>query len=152
MAHFDEVTSIGSVRLEYWDRFIWTGDWSDFELRQLIRDDTQYVSAQLFQAKRERHSHNGWFEYLEGERRLFNVNIDVTAFSSSPQHSRIDPSVGIYILVQDQAELERVKSFTSIDVNERLQKLHRDSKNMLSNLLLETHSNRIGLGDDYGLH
>src|ERR1700692_588425 len=36
---YTDVVSIQNVQLDYLDRFLWSGNWSDFDWKKLIRDD-----------------------------------------------------------------------------------------------------------------
>nr|WP_278437082.1 TIGR04255 family protein [Brucella anthropi] len=146
LARFDTVLSYGSLRLEYWDRFLWTGEWDSFDLRKLLKTDTGLVSSAVFEAERECHSHIGWFEYREDQRRLYNVNVDVLALVSPHNPTRVDPSAGIYILVHDQADKLNVRKFAESGINGRLEDLHKASKAQLSSLLVANLAKRIGLG------
>lgn len=146
VAHFENALNTGSLRLEYWDRFLWTGEWDQFDLRKLIKEETKLVSPTIFDADRECHSHVGWFEYGIGERRLYNINVDVLALISPHNPTRVDPSVGIYILVHDQADKLNVKDYAKVGASERLEGLHKASKAQLSSLLVANLAKRIGLG------
>ncbi|WLF95718.1 TIGR04255 family protein [Brucella intermedia] len=145
-AFFDSAVSVNSLRLEYWDRFIWTGEWQDIDLQKLLRNDNVVLSPRLFSAEREAHCHTGWFEYAGTERRLFNVNVDLVAVAAPYNPTRLDPSVGIYILVQDQSDVENVKKFADVNLIERLEKLHTVSKSQMAALLQPNVAKRIGLG------
>lgn len=143
---FETAVNIGSVGLEYWDRFIWTGGWDDFDLRKLVRDDTAIICGKVFSSERETHSHVGWFEYSSGVRRLYNVNLDVLAYGSGHNPMHLDPSVGIYILVNDQSENLKVKEFADVNLINRLESLHKASKDQFTNILRAEWAERIGIG------
>lgn len=153
VAAFEEAVSQASVRLEYWDRFIWTGDWSDFDVSKLMNQNSGFLSERASRSDREWHSHSGWFEYSESERRLVNLNVDVAAVAlaaSTPPTGQASnesfPSVGIYTMMQDQTVPEHAVKFSTIPVVDRLNKLHIDLKKLIGNLLIRDMSKRIGLG------
>lgn len=146
LARYDSAVNLNSVRLEYWDRFIWTGEWSDLELEKLLRKDTEVLTQKIFAAQREAHCHTGWFDYADTERRLFNVNVDVLALGMPHNPTRLDPSVGIYILIQDQSDVENTKKFAGVNLMDRLEELHVVSKKQMASLLQPGIAKRIGLG------
>lgn len=146
LSWFDSAVSVNSLRLEYWDRFIWTGEWDDFDLQKLLKKDTDVLAQRIFASGREAHCHTGWFEYAGTERRLFNVNVDLVALGTPHNPTRLDPSVGIYILVQDQSDVENVKKFADVNLIERLGNLHAVSKTQMAALLQPNVAKRIGLG------
>lgn len=155
---FEEAVSQTSVRLEYWDRFIWTGDWSTFDLSKLIDSENGFISKNVARSQREWHNHSGWFEYSEQERRLTNLNVDVAAVAlGQPNSSNVQslppqvssgtfPSVGVYTMMEDQAAIGYSTQFSTTPVVERLNTLHIDLKKLIGNLLIRGMSKRIGLG------
>jgi hypothetical protein len=92
---------------------------------------------------REWHTHLGWFDYMEDQRRLNQVNIDVVQAQILPDMSQ--PSVGIYTMIQDEAPHERMVQFESVDVLHRLDDIHVTLKSRLAELLLPSVKRQIGL-------
>jgi uncharacterized protein (TIGR04255 family) len=146
---FRRVVSVSAVRLEYWDRFIWSPDWKDFNIRQLIRDNSPYLTPAALTKSREWHSHTGWFEPAgRGLRRLVNINIDVSEFtrpSFQPQ-----PSVGIYSSLTDQANIVGYgaipdESLTEGFVIDRLEDQHLALKDIIGHIILDEMATRISL-------
>lgn len=141
---YENLVSVSSVRLEYWDRFIWSGDWNDFDISQLLAASSPLIAAKGFDVPREWHSHVGWFEEHGNERRLWNVNADIVGLVVPPSGN--SPSVGIYTMVQDQVAPggdEGVFDQTSIAA--RLDILHLELKKKLKELIRLEMSERIGL-------
>lgn len=140
---YEALVSVSSVRLEYWDRFVWSGDWSDFDINQLL-SGSHLIAAKGFEVSREWHSHVGWFEDLGDDRRLWNVNIDVVGVLTPPSGN--SPSVGIYTMVQDQiAPGGDEGTFNNTPVATRLDTLHLELKKRLNELIRSEMSERIGL-------
>jgi uncharacterized protein (TIGR04255 family) len=143
LGEFFKSVSLASVRLEYWDRFNWTGSWNDFDALQLIRPDATAVVNQWQNWRRQWHSHAGWFEHVESCRRLVNVNIDVGEVADRP-------SVLIYTMMLDEPNVAGygevdVKALDEKYVFARLEVLHKDLKSLLGSVLQQAMIHRIGL-------
>jgi uncharacterized protein (TIGR04255 family) len=146
---FRQVVSVSAVRLEYWDRFIWSPDWSDFNIRQLIQENSMYVAPAIPTKPREWHSHTGWFEPTRGGlRRLVNINIDVSEFVRPSFQSQ--PSVGIYSSLTDQANIPGYAAMsedglTEAFVIDRLEDQHLALKEILGHIIVDEMATRISL-------
>jgi uncharacterized protein (TIGR04255 family) len=90
--------SVSAVKLEYWDRFIWTGDWTNFDRWQLFKKNSEFLSLAAAAQSNQWHSHCGWFENVNENKRLVNINVDVVEVI---HNARVAPSVGIYTMMQD---------------------------------------------------
>lgn len=141
---YESLISLSSIQLEYWDRFIWTGDWGDFDARQLLDDKSQLVAPKAFDSPKEWHNHVGWFEDFPDGRRLRNVNVDVVGLTELRGGTR--PSVGIYTMARDQVSQDSGQQlFEAKPVSARLDALHKDLKTTLKALICSGISERIGL-------
>jgi uncharacterized protein (TIGR04255 family) len=145
LSEFLEAGPPSAIKLEYWDRFIWSGDWSNFSALQLLRPESgAFAALAAKQARKEWHSHCGWFEPVEGLRRLINLNVDMVEISPNK------PSVLIYSLVQDEPN---VAGYGEIDpdalnadfVFSRLEAIHRDLKSLLAGVINDAMVQRINL-------
>ncbi|WP_157813670.1 TIGR04255 family protein [Sinorhizobium meliloti] len=139
---YSSLVDLFSVKLEYWDRFNWTGTWDDFDVGKLLSAN-QVVSAQARSAQREWHSHGGWFVYEDGFRRLVNVNVNVQGILR-PGAGEC-PSVAIYTMMQDEAFGPSLELFERQPVLARLDVLHEELKAILEGILLPEVSHKIGL-------
>ncbi len=142
-----ETVSVGAVRLEYWDRFYWSGNWGNFDASKLLKK-SEYAGGLLSRPK-EWHSHVGWFETVENYRRLVNVNIDVAEITTSPTIAP-RPSVGIYSTLTDQTNVIGYGETPENALNERfviqrLENQHLALKELLGHIITDEMSNRIGL-------
>ncbi len=141
---YEAITSISSIQLEYWDRFIWDGDWISFDVHKLLDNDSQFLAPKAINAEKEWHNHIGWFEDIDEIRRLWNVNIDVVGIAESVGSVR--PSVGIYSMARDQILLNGEPGlFESQFVKLRLDGLHDALKNVLKGLICRQMARKIGL-------
>ncbi|QEE40708.1 MULTISPECIES: TIGR04255 family protein [unclassified Methylobacterium] len=145
-----DAVDVVSVKLEYLDRFYWSGDWDSFSIGKLLRSDKGMWAEAAIKAKREWHSHVGWFDYASAnERTLINVNIDVVS-AARPGEENAVPSVGILTLLQDQiftavdgAQAPEQAGYT--DPISHLDKQHLVLKDILAEVILPEMADRITL-------
>jgi uncharacterized protein (TIGR04255 family) len=143
IAEFLELVSVSAIKLEYWDRFNWTGTWTDFDASHLIRPSAMGVANGWQQWRLQWHSHSGWFEQIDGYRRLINVNIDLIEQMGKP-------SVLVATLMQDEPRAPEYGSEDATPLDEKyiftkLELLHRDLKQVLASVLTDDMINRISL-------
>lgn len=143
LEQYERLASVNAVQIEYWDRFTWTGDWDDFRTTNLINEKSSLVAPVFNRAKRELHSHVGWFDDEDTHRRLWNVNVDVLGLGNIP--GQVRPSVGIYTLGRDTANEAKLKEFEKIHYYKRLEILHDNLKAHLREILVEPMAKKIGL-------
>lgn len=141
------ISDVILIRLDYLDRFLWTGTWDDFDLAMLLRPDLNSMPLVANRAKQERHSHNGWFESNGRLRRLINRNLDV---AQVPLVGRIgmQPSVGVYTLIQDEfvVQLGGANPLRDMSgVQQGIEQQHVDLKAMIADTISESMAKRIGL-------
>ncbi len=127
---------------------MWSGDWDDFEVLDLLRQDSGMLPQQTSSFKREWHSHTGWFSAEGDLRRLTNVNIDVVKAVSPLGDAR--PSVGIYTSLRDEANAEGYPELDTelLDRNfifKQFEALHLASKRSLSQVISQSMAQRINL-------
>ncbi|MDE3771492.1 TIGR04255 family protein [Sinorhizobium meliloti] len=139
---YTALVDLFAVKLEYWDRFNWTGTWDDLDVDKLLSAN-QIVSAQARSAEREWHSHSGWFLYQDGSRRLVNVNVNVQGILRPGAGE--SPSVAIYTMMQDEAFGPSLELFEREPVSSKLDVLHEELKAILEGILLPEVSHKIGL-------
>ena len=147
VAQFQDLSAVAVVKLEYVDRFFWTGEWGDIDYAQLLRLNSGAVAARGIAGGREWHSHVGWFEFFATHRRLFNINVDAL---DAPRVEREGPapSVAITTMAQDQAATQTPeapdwaegRSVVSV-LEEQHDALHR----LLASLITARTADQIGL-------
>ncbi|MCA3560519.1 MAG: TIGR04255 family protein [Aestuariivirga sp.] len=141
-----EILSMRALRLEYVDRFIWTGSWDDIDYGSLLRADSNLIAPLFTQAKKQWHSHAGLFEFpRSAERRLMQVNVDATDALSQ---SGSQPSIGILTLIQDEFigannSENRFKEFEGC--MDAVEELHVSSKDLFSRVIVADMAARINL-------
>lgn len=141
---FCEVVSITAVQLGYWDRFLWSGTWDDFDVQQLLDPENDLIVRKAARAPQQWHSHAGWFEmHAPSLRRLVNVNVDVVSAAGPTLPSR--PSVGIYTSIQDASIDPDAFALANTDLNSLLCQEHDDLKELLRAIISPTMAQRIGL-------
>jgi len=149
LAELLQTVSIAAVKLEYWDRFIWSGDWDNFDVQKLIRAESPFVVEAAVARTKQWHSHAGWFDKEGSLRRLTNINVDVSEIVSAPPIPA-RPSVGIYSALTDQGNVPGYGQvdLTKLDgsfVIERLESQHLALKDILGHIVSDDMANRISL-------
>lgn len=143
---FTEALPVSSVKLEYWDRFIWSGSWSDMRLEELLTKSDR-IAWGAVRPSAPWHSHCGWFEENGHDpRRLVNTNLNALDFRANAS-SLPKPSVGIYTMVQD---FFIFPPFIHHDADEQAvlsqtQKAHEYLKSLLADLIVPEVQKRISL-------
>jgi uncharacterized protein (TIGR04255 family) len=136
---YSDVVSVANVQLDYVDRFLWTGDWSNFDWRALLRSDGQFLAARAAEGHRLWHSHSGWFDERDEGRDLVNVNVDLMEFQR-PEGTV--PSIAILTLMRDDVA-GRYDDAASVQAC--LEKLHYGLKSLLGQIINEPMAKRISL-------
>jgi uncharacterized protein (TIGR04255 family) len=141
-----EVVSIAHVQLEYLDRFVWSGDWTSFNWRELLREDGMFIAGRASRASAQWHCHSGWIEQMAGGRRLVNVNVDL---ADLPREQGTAPTVAILTLMRDimpeQVLDEQVRYRNATAVQAGLEQLHSGLNALLAQIITEPMAQRIGL-------
>jgi uncharacterized protein (TIGR04255 family) len=150
---YADAVPVEVVKLEYLDRFFWSGTWADMRADALLRFDTGFVAAAAARGGREWHSHAGWFSFLEEPfRRLVNVNVDVTS-AVKPGDTAACPSAAILTMMQDQAVSgpEDDGQYHGVELPgdpiSRLGDIHTSLKSVLRDVIVAEMGERIGLGN-----
>jgi uncharacterized protein (TIGR04255 family) len=144
-----ENLTLGAVQLEYLDRFTWTGGWDDFDVFGVLRRESELLNTRAPRSRREWHLHTGWFEEVDGLRRLVNVNVDVTELTHRYTSQR-HPSVAIFTLMKDEANVPGYGTTPSDQLDrefifERLDRIHSAVKRLFSEVITGAMAERINL-------
>jgi uncharacterized protein (TIGR04255 family) len=142
---YADIVSIANIQLDYVDRFCWTGDWRDFRWHDLLREDGSFLTRKAAAATTQWHSHTGWFEEIQGGRRLCNVNIDA-ADVVRPEGTV--PSIAILTLMRDLALAQEggpPRYIDGVSVQAGLEQLQNELKTLLGQIILPSMAQRIGL-------
>ncbi|WP_102784119.1 TIGR04255 family protein [Thalassospira sp. GB04J01] len=144
LSEFDKATNVSSIKLEYWDRFFWQGNWDDLDIKKLLKSDSELSIKAAGQFSREWHNHVGWFETKNFGRRLINVNIDLISINSPTATDQ--PSVGIYTMVHDQTRTDAERDeLNTLSLIKRFDQIHDEMKHLLSQVLTPSASEMINL-------
>ena len=107
--------NLSTIRLEYWDRFVFEGSLDEVDYKQLLRQDSRYVPSFPFSTNENWHSHVGYFSPdREAFKRLININIDMIDVTEpsqpgAPATMQVQRrSAGIYSMAQDRIEFWRL--------------------------------------------
>lgn len=130
---------ISSIRLEYWDRFVFEGKAKSANVRDLLVAVDPVLPETVVSGTSLWHSHSGWFESHNEDVVLVNRNIDVIDEPSAEGSRR---NCNIFTLV----ELRAVKAIEHVQsCKAALEHLHRRSLALFGSSLTEAQRNNIGL-------
>jgi uncharacterized protein (TIGR04255 family) len=139
--------NVAHLRLEYRDRFIFSGEVDAADTADLLRVDSELVAPHVFAQKQMWHSHTGMFVVAPGaERRLVQILVDAqdikTATDQTPRRS-ISLITGIQDFFQVEG-LESKEQETPVLIDQ-FEALHRASKELFKKMLTDVAKQRIGL-------
>ncbi len=103
--------SLSTMKLEYWDRFVFEGAEEGLSYSELFREGSRNLPAFPFGLTDLWHSHVGYFiPSNSAARRLFNLNVDMVE-GTEPAQGLMPPtprrrSAGLYSMVQDSYEAQ----------------------------------------------
>lgn len=140
-----KVVSIKAVKLEYWDRFVWTGTQADIDPWRLLRKDGGFVVPLAVREGTTWHSHCGWYElpsYVG--RRLVNINVDAVDLLQ-PGRSPV-PSIGIYTMMQQDVRYDDTSNLKA--PIETVDQLHIALKQLLGSIIESSMVDRIALNPE----
>jgi len=141
--------NVASLRLEYRDRFNYSGDPTAAKVSELLREGCELIAPHVFAQKHLWHSHTGMFLEADGaEHRLVQILIDANDITISvDQPPR--RSVSVITGVQDffQAEGLETKDQQASDLVARFEELHVASKDLFKGMLTEAAQKSVGLTD-----
>lgn len=130
---------ISSIKLEYWDRFVFDGQPASANLRDLLVTVDPVIPESAVSGASLWHSHSGWFENHNENLVLVNRNIDVIDEPSAEGPRR---HCNIFTLV----ELRATKAIDNVqNCKTTLEHLHRRSLALFGSSLAEAQRNNIGL-------
>jgi hypothetical protein len=142
--------SIASIRMEYLDRFIFVGDKSEFEARDLLSERSGLIADHIFDAPDLYHSYTGYFDDLSpASRRLQIVNIDAQDLLAPP-HFAGKRSIAITTAVEKQY-LQGLEIEPELAVDETLailDELHSGAISLFKRILNPTFAKANGLPYD----
>jgi uncharacterized protein (TIGR04255 family) len=139
-----------AIKLEYWDRFNSLGAPKDANYRELLRNKSKYIPEFTLDESDLWHSHIGFFASPgSSRRRLVNLNVDVLDLIESQMPElgdapQVQRSVGIYSMVQDTPEPERVGG-ASTGLESTLDEMHTILKALLADVITDEAAKRISL-------
>jgi uncharacterized protein (TIGR04255 family) len=151
------LVNLVAIRLEYWDRFVFSGSMSEVNYEELLRRGSPYVPDFPFSTSENWHSHVGYF-VPDGEassKQLINLNIDMIDLTEAapPESSPTMPvqrrSAGIYSMAQDRINPSASPADFGGTIS-NMEELHTILKDVLSEVLTDETQKRIALraGDE----
>lgn len=137
-----EAVTVSSVKLEYWDAFVFDGDPSKADASMILSDLDPSFPKHAIGGTSQWHSHYGWFEYDQRVPILINRNLDTLdrVFDDQEGPRR---SLNVYTLVE--ARYEAQQQPTEAELLEDIEMLHRRSVVLFASSIREDYRERIGI-------
>ena len=127
---------LGSVKIEYWDSFIFEGEKDNADVSLLLSAVDSTIPKSTLGGATSWHSHIGWFE---GEM-LLNRNLDVV--DQPLPTGATERVLGIYTMVEQRSSEQPLRLS---EIDSTLEKLHKRSLLMFGETINEDYRKKIGL-------
>jgi uncharacterized protein (TIGR04255 family) len=143
----DNVSSIASVRFEYWDRFVR----AEVDGDQFVRRDTQLAPGIISQLAGSWHSHVGFFKFKDDKRILLNANVDLMEAAdvkNSNQPHLIPDGVNSLCRIHTSCVISPEGTAAFKDVNDCIDSAdlaHTELKAVLGNIINQQLADQIKL-------
>lgn len=134
-----ESVDISSIKLEYWDRFVFDGAPQDADASLLLANIDPTIPASAISGNSLWHSHSGWFENHDDDLILVNRNVGLVDEAVASESRRV---CNIFTLV----ELRPTKPIESVEKSKStLEHLHQRSLALFGTSLSDEQRDKIGL-------
>lgn len=141
-----QAVSLSSVRLEYFDRFIFAGAGFESKPSDVLSEESPLIAQDIFSSDDLWHSHTGKLVNIDDQKkRLYQVNIDAQELAS-PEELAGARSISIMNSVEDRfakTGWELVSVYDQFDTE--LKELHSESKKLYSKILNPMMAVKVGL-------
>jgi uncharacterized protein (TIGR04255 family) len=134
-----DFVDVSSVKLEYWDAFVFDGDMLEGDAREVLADTELGVPPASQGPGCFWHSHGGWFGVKSRERFLVNRNVSVAPRNIA---SGSVMSLAVHTLVERRAS---DGEFAQSDVFDLLQTMHKIANTVFGECISSDMRDRIGL-------
>lgn len=138
--NISEVAELDSIKLEYWDSFVFEGDPLEADVSKLLSFVDAAIPPDVRAGSSAWHSHVGWFEGEEETPTLINRNIDVVDTSNG--EGKDMRSLGMYTLVERRSKSATL-DFQS--VRELINGMHNRSLLLFGESLSAEYRDQIGI-------
>jgi uncharacterized protein (TIGR04255 family) len=138
--------NVAYLRLEYRDRFTFSGEPAAAEVSELLRKGCELIAPHVYAQKQLWHSHTGMFLEADGvERRLVQILIDANditmAKDQAPRRS-VSLITGVQDFFEEGLEDQQVSALIA-----QFESLHIKSKELFRDMLTEGAREKVGLLD-----
>lgn len=146
-----DISNISSLKIEYFDRFVFEGQCQDADYKAAFNTESKYLPRFYGNMKDLWHSHVGYFETTAaGYQRLINANIDVLdVVQSQEMKENVKPkrSIGIYTMIDDRFLIPNTASAPTKlgDILTIADDIHTSLKNILGEIISPTLAELISL-------
>jgi uncharacterized protein (TIGR04255 family) len=147
-----EIIGVHSIRLEYLDRFFFTGDINEASVQELISPECQMIAPHIFGEAANWHSHSGSARPVEpaGATAITHVNVDAKSLTqrgtSGAKRMRV---VNLMTAREDRNPFGKVaeSDYNADLMLKRLDEMHDELKKMISDILVLSVQEKIGMGE-----
>jgi len=138
--HVIDIVELDSMKLEYWDSFIFEGDPSKADISDLLAFVDPSIPEDVLRGSSAWHSHSGWFEGEEPFPVLINRNLDMV--DRKDNEGRTVRALGVYTLV------EKRSSADALDIGSArssLDEMHNRSLLLFGNTISAEYREQLGI-------
>lgn len=134
-----------SIGLKYIDQFIYTGKIEDYNIKQLIDENSIFLSKNSLNSSHAWHVHSGWFEENENMSMLNILNL--TTQNTPINSEKILVTSIDHTIIRNFIDAE-VLDVSGLQIYENLlSNMHKSNKKILRNILVEDMNKRIKLNE-----
>ncbi|MEX0304338.1 MAG: TIGR04255 family protein [Leisingera sp.] len=137
-----DLTGIAHAKLEYTDRFVFSGDPKDANLSEVLNLERLGLPSQAFENGMAWHDRRGWFETIDQGPVLINSNIALADVTPRDQPNVLLKSIHIVTVVETRFEqlIEEQNTLSGV-----VDSLHKVNKETLRSAITENAANSVGL-------
>ncbi|MBT3060818.1 MAG: TIGR04255 family protein [Candidatus Thiodiazotropha sp.] len=133
-----------ALGLQYIDEFHWYGTKSEFTASKLFDDQSDYLAPNAFNLDDLWHCHHGYFAYLSTpnkHKQLNTINVDIL----DENEVRLARILTTHRSIPSQPITDMDHLFENNAIDEYMDLMHVENKNILKNLLIKDMQTRISL-------
>lgn len=147
--YIDAGAQLNSISMNFVDKFVWHGEANACDSGQLLRRESNYVAAQVFNQSDLWHSHTGAFERVNAHtKRLMNINIDCLdeVVDVGARRAIVITTVLTDLFGQAGYDLITLNSNEALAfISNQMLALHTENKRILANTITEAMATQIAL-------
>jgi uncharacterized protein (TIGR04255 family) len=148
-SYIDAGAQLNSISLNFVDKYVWHGEANTCDAEKLLRRDSGYIAAQVFNQRDLWHSHTGAFERANAHtKRLMNINVDCLDEVVNVESRRVIVITTVLTDSFGQPGYDPI-AVTSSDalafISTQMLALHAENKRILADSITDAMANQIAL-------